>query len=79
MKFENHNFLLDNCSDDGGSDHFEPQTDDQLIPTDVTNDGSFILATDMGDIKIEIAQPYLDDFSSTNPKFENRELIDDGG
>lgn len=79
MKFENDNVVMDNCSNGGSSDNSEPQTDDQQISIDAINDGSFILETDIGDIKIEIAQPYQDNISSTKPDVEKTEIFDDDG
>lgn len=80
MKFENDNFIMDNCSAGGSSNDFELQANDQPISIDIINDESFVLATDMGDIKIEITpQPYQDRFSSIKPEFEGKDIFLDGG
>lgn len=73
LKIENDNFVMETQSDTGNCNELE--TDEQHISIDVINDGSFIMATDMGDIKIEIAPP-LD--SSTERIFEEEKLFDDG-
>lgn len=75
MKFENENVVMDNCSN-GDFGDVEAQTNDQQISIDVIDDGSFILATDIGDIKIEIAQQ---DDLSTKPDFDKKEIFVDGG